>query len=89
MLRANGLLHILKSTTASESLILEVDIGVLVINLHFVEALLAKPLGMNDEATLGVGIVMILIVHHVNANVIHAAESRHPHDREGMCHWRL
>ena len=59
---AHGSLHIFESAPARESLIMVVNLGVLVVDLHLVETLISHALRMHNEATLGIQVVVLLIV---------------------------
>ena len=56
----------MESTTPCERLVLVVDLSVLVVDLHFMEALITHALGVHDEATLGERCLIILVIHHAN-----------------------
>ena len=56
---------ILEGAPTSESLVLEIDFGVLIIDLHLVEAMISHALRMHNKATLRVQVIIILIVRLV------------------------
>ena len=77
----------LEGPTLGESLVLEIDSRVLVINLHFMERVVAHALCMDDESTLCVEVVK-LIVTHVVACRLHLVTSLSLH-WESMGLWRF
>ena len=56
---------ILEGAPTSESLVLKIDFGVLIIDLHLVEAMISHALRMHNEATLRIQVIIILIVRLV------------------------
>lgn len=86
LVRTHLTFNIFEGATASESLILEVNFGVLVIHLHFMEALVAHPLSLNNEAALGKRIIVLCIINEVALNDAAATCTT---DRERMGRWWL
>ena len=56
---------ILEGAPTSESLVLEIDFSVLIIDLHLMEAMISHALRMHNKATLRIQVIIILIVRFI------------------------
>lgn len=58
----NRVLHVLESASSCEGLVLVVNLCILVVDLHLMEALIAHAFGMHDEATLSERVVIVHVI---------------------------